>query len=165
MWRVGEVAEVSLQNGSLAYVQYIGTGTHGNGSTVIRVLDGEFDRTLEPSEIQDLVAQDDRYRIYSTLPYGELHPRLKRRGPFAIPTDRPVSPVIRNMLRPSERNPDGWSIIDADGVKWTGKEFAVRHPEVDQRRLSVATIFGHAATIRMLDESWDPARASYDSIY
>jgi hypothetical protein len=160
----GEVVEVGLANGQLAYVQYAGKGNYGGGSTYVRVLQGTFLQSLARSELGELVKESDRYCLYTSLPYRILENRMTRRGKFEIPEDRKRSPIVRRMLVQSERNPEGWSIIDSDGVEWSGREFSERHPEMIQRNLSVGAVFDATTVVRMLEQSWEPSVASSSSM-
>jgi hypothetical protein len=64
------------------------------------------------------------------------------------------------LVRPSEENPRGWYIIDADGVDRTETEFTALHPEVDQRDISLWSVPGTGLFLRMVKAGWTSRMAT-----
>ena len=152
VFHIGDVIEMRLPLGRLAYLQYISDSQHAE---FVRVLPGLFETALSSEVLGELVAGEDRFVWQAGL---ELivprHGRLVGNQP--VPPDRQSPPALREFCRPSAENPQGWLIFTHDGQEVSSKRYAEQHPDIDQTMLPTSNLPFALKLARLIQTGWSP---------
>lgn len=158
---MGEVVEVTLKSGKYAYCQNI---NNDPPFPLVRTMPGIFEAPLPKTEVAVLCADGTQFVAQFPLKVLLTNRHAKTIGVFEYPEELSTRPPIRHFAKVSDRNPDGWFIIDDRGRSFGGAEFAERFPGIDQSSLPVGTIPGIGLFLRMIEAAWTTRRAGHGSI-
>jgi hypothetical protein len=154
---VRSVVEIPLDSGRYAYAQNL---ENGYPVPIVRVLPGLFEGPLPLPEIEQMAESDDTQFLVQFPLMLLIDSRRGRVVTRQVPPEQLCRrPPLRQFVRPSAANPNGWYVIDADGLDRTETEFAALHPEVDQRDLSLWSVPGTGLFLRMVKAGWTPGMA------
>ena len=158
----GDVVEVELENGNWAYLQLVGLThvTKESGipkASMVRVLSGVYATSLSDEKIGSLVERDAAFLIQvglgGMIEYGGV------RGHWSLPDRESAIPDIRMWAAPSAENPHGWVVVDSEHGLLTEREYADRHPEIDQVMLPFNAIPAPARLRWLIEVGWTPREA------
>jgi hypothetical protein len=153
---VGAVVEVRLDTGEVAYLQYACPGWH---APIIRALPGTFPLPLQRQDLRRLVGGPVLFVTQFHLDGLITSRQGSVRGQLAVPAIDAGMPFFRTAVPRSERNPDGWGIIDLGGTDLTGQQFAQAHPGIALPSLPLWLIPLQPTLLRMLEAQWTPRLA------
>jgi hypothetical protein len=155
--RPGDVAEVHLEGGVRAWVQYVGPG---RSVQLVRVFNSSSHRPhLDAESIEAMVSEDEDYVIEIEWSRFIRDPHVSVCDNLPIPEGKREVPPMRIFVSKSAENPDGWKIAESSGAIVSGGEFRRMHPSIDQRSLPVTDVPMVDTFLMMLSERWRPARA------
>lgn len=147
----GDVIEIKLTSGELAYVQYLG---HAQMRPFVRVLPGRYNTRPDIASLVLLAGGPDVYVLPSMLAGNVSAANGTVVANSPIPEPRLERPPLRKRS-----GTDDWKIIDSDGNTVKRHEFAQTHPEIDQSKLAWDEICSPALLWHMLDIGWHPRDA------
>jgi|JI10StandDraft_1071094.scaffolds.fasta_scaffold10997_5 hypothetical protein len=123
--KIGDIIEIPTSKG-LAYVQY--THEHNGPGTrwgsLIRILEGFYEKRLEIEEIQKIVNKPHRFQTFCPVHYGVNIGDWERVGNLPVPAFAQKFPIFKNMrclfhrLNPEEAE---WSLWDGEKSWRVGK--------------------------------------------
>lgn len=149
----GDVIQLQLQDGRLAYVQY---ACPGWAAPVARACAGLFDAPLDGDALRRLVEAPSLFRsqCYLDLLLGEQHGTVVAHLP--VPDAEAALPPFRLFAYSPKRT----EITEPDGEQINGVEFLHRHPGTDLDTVPVWAITFYHTLSQMLEEQWTPRRAN-----
>jgi hypothetical protein len=122
----GDVIEVDLPSGRLAYIQDLG---QGRGGRLARFLPGKFEIPLRGEQLRSLVRGKSLYSAHCLIEFLLVEEGARIVANLPVPDGEGSIPAMVTMGAPKDWR--RWWVTDEDGVRMPAPEYLRSHPGVE----------------------------------
>lgn len=148
----GDVIEVQLSGGRVAYVQNIGVHRL---LRVVRFLPGVFEKRLDDSRLEALVAGRSLYRSNSIIDLLLIDGSARVIKRLPVPSDEDSVPTM--VTGAWSEDPMEWWVTESDGTEMKAHEYLRAHPGIRLQDLPKYNDLPDEETLRKrIETGWTP---------